>query len=224
MASGEALLRGSAPRKRWGRTTRIIALVVLGVAAFVGVAVVRFWLSGGDESPQGLLQFAPPGPVDSQLTAALRPTAAGMPAGTGDTDRDQLRSLAGPPDAFSISFEQDDGGKSTRIVRYETWYYFELQTAFEFADGDLLSNMPIDDVAALAILPRQYDPAAFQRTTSWADVEKLVTDPAAFYRMDLPEAYGLKAWAYYGEQLMVAFDEEGLSIVETYPLEPGAKQ
>lgn len=225
---GQSLRAPVAPGARAWLSKPLIAAIGLGVAALVAAGGFFLLRGGGDDDDNGAdeptLTFAEPAPIDRAVVTDLQKVADAMPKATGETDRDQVESLMGLPDAFAISFEQDEGGKSERIVRYETWFYFDIQTAFEFADGDLLSNMPIDDVAPLAILPRQYDPADFRRDMDWDDVRQLVTEPDAFSRTDLPEAYGEKAWAYYGEQLMVAFDEEGLSLVETYPLESGSGQ
>jgi len=198
--------------------------VAAAVVAVVGAGAFLLLRGGGDGGDQASLEFREPGAIDPARVAELQKIADTLPQAKGSTDRDQVESLMGPPDAFSISFDQAEGGSSATIVRYETWFYFDIQTAFEFVDGDLLSNMPVDDVAPLAILPRQYSPGQFKREMTWEDIKKLVTEPDAFSRADLPDAYGEKAWAYYGEQLMVAFDEEGLSLVETYPLESGDAQ
>lgn len=158
------------------------------------------------------------------MVAGLQAVADKMPKPAGATDRDQVRSLLGAPDAFEVAFDLADGGRSETLIRYETWYYFELESAFEFADGDLIGNMPADDVPSLAILPRQYDPSMFRADMTVADVKKLVAAPDSLMRIDAPSELGVKATAYYGEQHMVAFDESGLVLVETYPLQGGGSE
>lgn len=114
--------------------------MVGAVAGMAVGAVVAFMLLAGD----GEEVVGPTIPViaavtpDPSVVAALQPVLAGMPEPEGDTDRDQVRSLLGPPDSLEISFELADGGKGDRLIRYETWYYFELLSAFEFADGDII--------------------------------------------------------------------------------------
>jgi hypothetical protein len=85
----------------------------------------------------------------------------------------------------------------------------------------LLSHLPIDDVANLAILPLQYDPEQFTRQTTWAEVSSMLVEPQNAAETTIPEEeFGVFVQAYAAEQLLVAFDNEGLLVyAETFPLE-----
>ena len=61
-----------------------------------------------------------------------------LPESNGGGDAAELSLLAGPPDAFTIAFEPADDGS---VSRREQWFYYDLATAFEFADGGLLAQV-----------------------------------------------------------------------------------
>ena len=109
-------------------------------------------------------------------------------------------------------------------MRYETWFYYEILSAFEFADGKLISNLPIDEVTGPTLLPRRYDPAAFKRSMRWDDTKPLLHDPSTFEPRPLPKEFDVPLVFYAGEQLLLGFDDEGLVYVETIPLTSGAGQ
>lgn len=213
----------------WARRLRrrralIVAGGLVAVAALVATATVTLLGSGGEQAIGPTIPVPAAVTPDAGIVAAIQPVLQAMPALVGDTDREKVRSILGTPDAFEVSFELDEGGRSDRPLRYETWYYFELQAAFEFVDGDILSNMPVDDVDPLAILPRQYTPELFRRDMTIDDVKKLVAAPDALVRIDVPAELGVTLSAYYGEQLIVAFDDGGLALVETLPLQAGGAE
>lgn len=200
--------------------------VGLGVAA--GFLVVTAWWMLGRGGEQNQVGPTIPMPTavsaDAETVAALQRVLRGIPAPAGETDREQVKSLLGNPGAFEVSFELADGGRGERMIRYETWFYFELGSAFEFADGDVIGNMPVDDVRPLAILPRQYAPEMFRREMTVDDIKRLVAAPDALVRIDAPAELGVNVVAYYGEQLMAVFDEAGLALVQTLPLDAGGEQ
>ena len=112
--------------------------------------------------------------IDEALVAQMEDAVAALPEPTGDNDRDQIRSMIGLPDAFTISFERSGEDGDGPLVRYETWYYYELDTAYEFADSALISNLPMDPVDGLVFLPKKYDPADFERTTTWDEIAPML--------------------------------------------------
>jgi hypothetical protein len=204
----------SVPMKRWG----ILLLALAGLAALLGSC-------GGGEDEGGA---ATPGPplvlpdidveIDEALVAQMEDAVAALPDPLGDNDRDQIRSMIGLPDAFTISFERSGEDGDGPLVRYETWYYYELNTAYEFADGALISNLPMDAVDGLVFLPKKYDPADFERTTTWDEIVLMLSDPDSFVPRELEAEYEAPLVFYAGEQLLVVFDDEGLFYVETVPL------
>lgn len=209
------------------RTPLDLARIVLGVgvvaviAALVVTAVLVF---PGRDSGGEALTFARVGPVDRQLVESINRTFAGVAAPAGATDRDQVRSLMGLPDAFVLSFERSGKNGDGPTIRYETWFYYEILSALEFADGELISNLPIDEVTAPTILPRGYDPSAFKRSMRWDDAKPLVYDAAAFSPRSLPREFDVPITFYAGSQLLLGFDDEGLVYAETIPLSLGAGQ
>jgi hypothetical protein len=156
--------------------------------------------------------------VDAALVAQMEDAIAALPEPIGDNDRDQIRSMIGLPDAFTISFERSGEDGDGPLVRYETWYYYELLTAYEFADGALISNLPMDAVDGLVFLPKKYDPADFERATTWDEIVPMLSDPDSFVPRELEAEYEVPLVFYAGEQLLVVFDDEGLFYVETVPL------
>lgn len=198
---------GGATNRRILQAGLAAGLVVLVAAG--GVFAWRF-LGGSDD---GTLHFAAPPKVDRAIVAALDQRFASLPHPAGENDRDQVRDLMGIPDAFIISWESI--GAEPEPVRYETWFYYELLSAFEFADGQLISNLPIDDEEAVLLLPRQYDPSSFARELDWKAVSAMLPDPASAATTTVPEELGVALTAYAGDQLLVVFDEFGLVYVET---------
>jgi hypothetical protein len=199
-------------------------LIGVGAIVVIAIAAAGVFLSGvldsGDEEPA---LFADAIEIDDGFVATLD-TLVDVPSVPGAVDdRAEVRGLLGSPDAFMVTYEvvggvdENDG----EVVRYETWVYYDLQTAFEFADGALLSHLPVDDVQNLAILPLQYDPADFTRDVTWNDVSAMLAEPAAAASTTLSEEeFGAFLQVYAGEQLVVGFDDEGLLVyAETFPLE-----
>jgi hypothetical protein len=177
------------------------------------VAVVVLGGGGGEDGRGGP---AAPSADDRVIASEL---VASLPPVSGETDREQMRSLAGPPDAFTVSLETYDDGTT---VRREEWFYYDLRSVYEFADGALVSNLPLDASDQLILLPVQYDPDDFQLGVPWETVSATLPDAASFSSYQLEEAYGVDATYYVGEQLLLVFDEDGLLFyLEAVPLETG---
>lgn len=185
------------------------------VLAAIGVFVAMDEGSGGSNR----LDFAKAPTIDDAVVADLDERFASLPVPTGETDRDQIREMLGPPDAFELSWESV--GEDPEAIRYETWFYYELLTAYEFADGALIANLPIDDDDAVLLLPLQYDPANFERSLTWEKVSTMLADPASAAKTSVPEELGAALTGYAAEQLLVVFDDEGLVYAETIPLRGG---
>lgn len=223
---GVAAMDGGVPpaTARGQRGRRWIAAVGVVVFLAVGGGVLAVFLLGGGGGGDNAdsLSFPEVDAPDAALVARLNETYASLPTGEGATDLEQVRSLVGAPDAFQVSFERGGAAGDGAEVRYETWYYFDLQSAFEFADGKLIGNLPIDPPAALTLLPRKYDPAAFTRGMPWSEVAKLLVEPLGVEARAVPGEFGAELTFYAGEQLLVAFDENGLVYAESIPLTAGS--
>jgi len=197
----------------------ILVLALAGMAALLAAAC-----GGGGGEGGGAVTGRPivfpdiEVEIDEAVVAQMEDALAALPEPIGDNDRDQIRSMIGLPDAFTISFERSGEDGDGPLVRYETWYYYELLTAYEFADGALISNLPMDPVDRVVFLPKKYDPADFERTTTWDEIAPMLSDPDSFVARELEAEYEVPLVFYAGEQLLVAFDDEGLFYVETVPL------
>lgn len=210
---GEAVPRQPPPPSPQSPRARL-AWAAGGILA--GLAVVAaglVWLSRGNGEAPALPA------ADAGSVARVQATLDSLPGLEGATDLDQLRSLLGPPDAFTIFLDQYDDGST---ARREEWFYYEFYSLYEFVDGRLVANLPLDDPAEWHVLPRQYDPAMFELGETWVQVAERIPDPGSLTRFELEPEYELPASYYVGNQLVLLFDEGGgLLYVEAVPLEPG---
>ncbi len=182
--------------------------------------------TGGAEAsptPQpGVSPTPVPQPPSPEVVASLAAALSGLPPASGDSDLEQMRSLMGPPDAFSLMLEPQDGAAP---VRREEWYYYEIATVFEFADGKLVANLPLDENQGLLVVPLRYDPADFQLGATWQEVARTLDNPGELQSYELEEGYELEVTYYVGAQLLLAFDDDGLLFyMESLALETGATE
>ena len=201
--------------------------VPYGAVAAVVVAVVAigvFVLAGGDDDDTGAA--SPPdgaghgASFDDAAAADLVAAGSLLPEASGDTEAEQLMSVLGRPDAFQLTFEVPEDGATA--VRYETWYYLDLEISYEFADGALLFTVPAAAPETLTLPALQYDPLAFNTETTLADVKAMAGDPTALTASELPAELEAPLTFYVGAQLIVAFDDDDrLFSVETVPLALG---
>lgn len=181
-------------------------LVVVAVAAVV-------LLNANDDGQEGALAAAP------ESVLRVQEILDSLPDLEGETDLDQMRALLGPPDAFTIFEEPRPDGTTSRT---EEWFYYEFYSVYEFVDGKLVANLPLDDPPEWLVLPRQYDPSMFVLGETWEQVSARIPEPGMFTRHDLEPEWELPATYYAANQLLLLFDEGGrLLYVEAIPLEPG---
>lgn len=192
-----------------------------------------------DETGEAVGTVAALGPTDQELlanlaqplpasnpstTANITATLAGLNVPGAASDRAEMRSLVGPPQAFDLSFEADPQNPTGPLLRIETWYYFNLGTAFLFADGRLWNSLPLEEPGEIALLPLQYDPADFPRTLTWEQAAALIDDPDAGPVTDFETSdLGVALAVYAGPQIMLMFDPDGLAAVSTFPLTPSVE-
>ena len=152
-------------------------------------------------------------------TTALLQSVLGKPQlPEAENDRAEFEETLGPPDAFTVRYEHGIDGST--IVRYETWVYFDLLTAYEFVDGALTTYYPVTDPGIGAIgVP--YHPLDFDRATKWTDVQGLLASPDDATPFEIPIEAGFVGTAYSAPQLLVMFDEQGLTHVEALPVTGG---
>lgn len=182
-----------------------------GLALIVAVILGGLFLLRGDDEA-----------VDAAVVADIQGILDSLPDLEGKTDMEQMRSLLGVPDAFTIFREEDADGV---VRRREDWYYFEYYSVYSFLDGVLETNLPLDDPSGIMVLPRHWDPSAFELDATWESLAATLGDPAAFESFEFEEEYDLPGRYYVGNQLILVFDEDGkLYYVEAVPLEPGAEE
>lgn len=199
---------------RW----RVATVAFLAVAGWWGGTLVHTGGASGATTSR-------PTTVRATTTSVRRTLPAGMaarfPVGAGATDRAQVRSMLGPPDAFEVSFEQIAVGKRTRTVRVDVWFYEGLRSAFQFDDGRFVATFPADAADATVLLPQGFDPDRLVRSTTPQQVAAMAgvaagqPAPASFA---LSEPFGVDLTVRVYGQLVAAFDAQGLVFARTVPV------
>ncbi|MCA9824732.1 MAG: zinc ribbon domain-containing protein [Dehalococcoidia bacterium] len=197
---------------------RVLAAIAAGVVILAGAVVAVVLLAGGGDDSDDI--FADPGDVEDSTIASISASLGLLGQPEGETEQDQMRSLMGPPDGFTVTEDVDEAGN---VSRREEWFYYEIRTVFEYAGGKLVSSLPLessyDDFYIAAV---QYDPGDFELGVSWDDVAAILPDPAAMIRYELEPEYELDGHFYAGNQLLLFFDDDDrLIYLEALPLAPG---
>ena len=121
----------------------------------------------------------------------------------------------GPPDAFSITFDELEG----QIVRWESWSYFDFNTQFDFIDGELLWTIELEEVPDGSIYAHWYDPLEFQAGMSAAQVRNLLADQELL-EVNLASLDLEGGLVLAGDQILLGFQDDQLFYVETVILSP----
>ena len=150
----------------------------------------------------------------------LEPLLADVRLPYAETAAAQLRLTLGPPDLFRISYEASGDEADALPDRFETWVYYDILTAFEFRNGELIADGPVEELAGTAIFPFGFDPTAFVLDTSWAEIETLLPEGAEVTTTDIPAEAGTEGRIYATEHLLVIITEVGLIYAESLPLVP----
>lgn len=131
-----------------------------------------------------------------------------------DRRADVLAEL-GSPDSFVISVQEADG----QAARFESWTYAAAATQIDFLDGEVLWDIEIPPTDDGTLLPQMYSPEEFELLASRDEIVEALGRPA-LTEVDATDVGvdGAEVWA--GEQLLLAFVDDQLVYVETYPLVP----
>ena len=129
--------------------------------------------------------------------------------------RPRVLEEMGPPDAFTIEFQELEG----QIVRWETWSYFDFTAQFDFIDGELLWTIELEEVEDGSIYAHWYDPLEFQAGMSQAEVESLLLDQELL-EVDLGAVDLEGSLLLAGDQILLGFQDDQLVYVETVILSP----
>jgi hypothetical protein len=139
-----------------------------------------------------------------------------------DDQRPTVLAEMGPPDAFSLRFDELEG----QVVRWETWSYFDFGTRFDFIDGELLWTVELEPVPDGTIYAHFYDPADFRAGMGVAEVVSMLEGQDSEGRA--PQEINLGAVdleggvALAGDQILLGFQDDRLVFVETVILTPDA--
>jgi hypothetical protein len=121
----------------------------------------------------------------------------------------------GPPDAFSITFEELEG----QTVRWETWSYFDFESRFDFIDGELLWTIDLEPVPDGSISAYWYDPDDFQAGMTPGEVKDLLAGQELL-EVDLDSLDLQGSLILAGDQILLGFEDDRLVYVETLILSP----
>ena len=131
--------------------------------------------------------------------------------------RPDLLAQLGAPESFVLSVGAVDGVAS----RFESWQYWSSATQVDLVDGEIAFNIALNPVPDGTILPLAYAPDEFvllstvdEVQASLADLRLTEVDGVA-EELELPGAR-----TFVAEQLLLAFVDDLLVYVQTYPLLP----
>lgn len=129
--------------------------------------------------------------------------------------RPAILSELGAPDAFVITVDEIDGA----VSRFESWSYHDARTQIDFVDGEVLWDLETEPLPDGSWLPLGYSPMEFEMFASVDETLESLGD-VELSEVDATdvEVEGAELWA--GEQLLLAFVDDQLVLVETFPLSP----
>lgn len=167
------------------------------------------------------------GPVDSATTESelVDETADDLLADlTGELAdvvpldrRPELLAALGAPESFVLSVGTAEGVAS----RYESWQYWSSTTQVDLVDGEIAFNVALNPVPDGTVLPLDYAPDEFVLLSTVDEVRgslvgvELTEVEGVADELDLPGAR-----TFVAEQLLLAFVDDLLVYVQTYPLLP----
>lgn len=188
----------------------------VGRRCLVSVALVLAGCSGGDDDVVG--DGVASGDMETPRGTLALPD---VPVVAESVDRrPAFLSELGGPDAFVITVDEFDG----TVSRFESWSYYSAGTQIDFVDGELLWDIEVGGLPDGTWLPLMYEPMEFTMLASveatlaaLGDVDLRPVDAVSAFEVD-----GAELWA--GEQLALAFVDDALVYVETFPLAPGEQE
>lgn len=129
--------------------------------------------------------------------------------------RHEIISQLGPPDAFSLEWQELEG----RQIRWEEWSYFDFRSRFDFVDGELVWTLDIEPAPDGSVYAHAFDPLAFQPAMSLAEVKTELPD-LSFTEFPLEEADIPGGTLVAGDQILLGFDQDELVYAQTFILAP----
>lgn len=157
------------------------------------------------------------GPSKPAVSASRQTTASAPAMDVMSEEQQTVLDVFGLPDAFSRIGLPDSEG---RLLRHDTWSYFNGLTSYIFVDGNFLRREVFADKGG-PVTPSPYSPAQFSLGMSKAQVRAALPDVTL---SPIPEAesflsgYGAEVELLGTSQLLLAFIEDSLVIVEALSL------
>ncbi len=163
--------------------------------------------------PAGINPFTPQEDLGASLENNMSLEAAlAFPA---EDNRPGILEQMGPPDAFTLSFEELNG----QMVRQEEWSYFDDLTRMDFVDGTLLWTLRIEALPDASLYASYYDPQSFTEGISLAQVQALLPNQD-LVEIDTSDQGIPGGQLVAGDQILLGFDQDRLVYVQTFPLMP----
>ena len=134
---------------------------------------------------------------------------------TPEDNRPGIVDQLGPPEAFTLVFEQLNG----KTVRHEEWSYFDDRTRIDFMDGTVLWTVEIEALPEATIFASYYDPQSFTAGMTIAEVEDVLSGQE-LARVDTTDNGIPGGLLLAGDQILLGFDQGQLVYVQTFPLAP----
>lgn len=130
-------------------------------------------------------------------------------------DQQAVYNDFGPPHSFTIAaFDAADGS----IIRHETWNYHDAGTCFVFVDGAYQYTEDAETVSG-DLIAAPYEPRQFVMGETLEQVQARAPGQS-WERLDWIDVALEGSQIYASRQLLVAFDETGLVLVEALAVLP----
>jgi hypothetical protein len=193
-------------------------MMVPEIASIPEPPTTELLVPGSDGEPTGSVDLPDLIEPNAEVVGFLDEVLGQIEMPSAASDRAEFELVLGPPDAFTVQYELGNDGST--LVRHETWSYFDMLTAYTFADGVLRSFYPIAEPGEFVVgVP--YHPDDFTREATWHSVKLLLSDPESAVPVEMPEAVGFYGSAWWAPHLFVVFDDTGLLQVEAVPVAGG---
>jgi len=186
------------------------AWLALGALAAASLACNMPGLSAGD-SIEAESEYPLADAIFEETGVSLEDALAVTP----EDRRQEILSQLGPPDAFSLEWQELEG----RRVRWEEWSYFDFRSRFDFVDGELVWTLDIDPAPDGTLYAHAFDPLAFEAGLSSDEVMDRLPD-ISLTELPLDEADIPGGMLVAGDQILLGFDQNELVYVQTFILTP----
>ena len=135
-------------------------------------------------------------------------------------DQEKIVKKFGTPESFKLMIKIEYVNFVREVTRIEIWNYYSLKTSLAFIDGNFEAEEEIEDVPDWTLFPIIYRPEQFANEMSLEEVKKKIIGDKPFETMGVPKDLLPDAQLIGFEQIVLGFEQEKLTYVETIPLFP----